>query len=127
MLLSKFWHFMSCHHFLHINFRFIKAKTYFGKKILSGENNRSNKGSILLLQTLDNFLFALKKIISVKPVITTRDSFRIETAHPTLRYSTWTHGKRANSFSNRFLCLNANMANNHMKMLLLYLIFPWSF
>lgn len=75
----------------------------------------------------DNFLFALKKIISVKPVITAHDSFRIETAYPALHYSIRTHGKRANSFSNRFLCLNANMANNHKKMLLLYLIFPWSF
>lgn len=34
----------------------------------------------------DNFLFALKKIISVKPVITTHDSFRIETAYPALYY-----------------------------------------
>lgn len=114
---------ISCHAivFYHINlfYQDKESKKHFQVKII--------KRIYFTVANSDNFLFALKKIISVKPVITAHDSFRIETAYPALHYSIWTHGKRANSFSNRFLCLNANMANNHKKMLLLYLIFPWSF
>jgi hypothetical protein len=46
--------------------------------------------------TSDNLLFALKKIISVKPAIITHDSFRIETAYPayTFNMGTWEKSKQ---------------------------------